>query len=257
MTRSTRQTTWCVGTHEQRLHVKGNRAFALPQRSGFTLVELLVVIVIIAILAALITPAVFQARRSGQNAAIKAEIDLLHMAIMHYKNEYGSFPPCSSGIVPSEPGPRHIRRLFPRTSATYAPAAGTPSTTPANALVGWLAGYSKDPTNPLSGTRVKIFEFDQNRVSNTAPTIGQFHPREKPGSPYIYIDSANYRYDHDSNPATPEILRPFSANGNTYTADPNANPDTFQILCAGLDESWGTNSDDDLSNFWKGTRGDQ
>jgi hypothetical protein len=61
-------------------------------------------------------------------------------------------------------------------------------------LVGWLGWLFKetDPTNPLSGTRVKIFEFDQNRVSNTAPTIGQFHPREKPGSPYIYIDSANY-----------------------------------------------------------------
>ena len=233
--------------------MKGSHAVALPQRSGFTLVELLVVITIIGVLAALITPAVFQARRTGQISAIKAEIDLLHMAMMHYKNEYGSFPPCTSGIASSQPGPRHIRRLFPRTSATYAPAAGTPSTTPANALVGWLAGYSKDPTNPLSGTRVKLFEFDQNRVT----TSNQFHPREKPGSPYIYIDSANYRYDDDSNPATPEILQPFTVNGNTYTADPNANPDTFQILCAGLDESWGTNSDDDLSNFWKGTRGDQ
>jgi type II secretory pathway pseudopilin PulG len=217
------------------------------------LVELLVVITIIAVLAALITPAVFQARRSGQISAIKAEIDLLHMAMMHYKNEYGSFPPCSSGITFSQPGPRHIRRLFPRTSATYAPAVGTPDTTPANALVGWLAGYSKDPRAPLSGTRVKLFEFDQNRVT----TASQFHPREKPGSPYIYIDSANYRYDHDGNSATPEILQPFTLAGNTYTADPNANPDTFQILCAGLDESWGTTSDDDLSNFWKGTRGDQ
>ena len=242
MTRSTRQATWNVGTHKQTPCVRDSCAAVSPQRNGFTLVELLVVITIIGVLAALITPAVFQARRSGQNAAIKAEIDLLHMAMMHYKNEYGSFPPCSSGIASSQPGPRHIRRLFPRTSATYAPAAGTPSTTPANALVGWLAGYSKDPTNPLSETRVKIFEFDQNRVSNTAPTTGQFHPRKKPGSPYIYIDNANYG-------------TPVTVGANTYTANATDKPDTFQILCAGLDETWGT--DDDLSNFWKGTRGDQ
>ena len=221
----------------------GSHTTTLPQRSGFTLVELLVVITIIGVLAALITPAVFQARRTGQISAIKAEIDLLHMAMMHYKNEYGSFPPCSSGTSSSDPAARHIRRLFPRTAASYVPSAAT---TPANSLVGWLGGYSRNPTDPLNppSSRVKIFEFDQNRVSDTAPTIGQFHPREKPGSPYIYIDNANYG-------------TPVTVGANTYTANATDNPDTFQILCAGLDESWGTNSDDDLSNFWKGTRGDQ
>ena len=222
----------------------GSHTTTLPQRSGFTLVELLVVITIIGVLAALITPAVFQARRTGQISAIKAEIDLLHMAMMHYKNEYGSFPPCSSGTSSSDPAARHIRRLFPRTAASYAPSAAT---TPANSLVGWLGGYTKNPTDPLDllgagDPRVKIFEFDQNRVSNTAPTIGQFHPREKPGSPYIYIDNMNYG-------------TPVTVGANTYTANATDNPDTFQILCAGLDETWGT--DDDLSNFWKGTRGDQ
>lgn len=218
-----------------------NHASALPQRSGFTLVELLVVITIIAVLAALITPAVFQARRSGQISAIKAEIDLLHMAMMHYKNEYGSFPPCTSGTSSSDPAARHIRRLFPRTAASYVPVNAT---TPANSLVGWLGGYTKNPTDPLDllgagDPRVKIFEFDQNRVSNTAPTIGQFHPREKTGSPYIYIDSANYS----------------TASFGTCDAEPGFNSETFQILSAGLDEMWDT--DDDLSNFWKGTRGDQ
>ncbi|MDB4365777.1 prepilin-type N-terminal cleavage/methylation domain-containing protein [Pirellulales bacterium] len=261
MTRSTRQTTWCVGTHEQRLCVMSNHASALPQRSGFTLVELLVVITIIGVLAALITPAVFQARRSGQISAIKAEIDLLHMAMMHYKNEYGSFPPAvspggSSGVAAS-----HIQRLFPRSSPS--PSAVTDDA----ALVGWLGGYSKNPTNPLALPRVKLFEFDQNRVTST----NQFHPREKLGSPYRYVNSAQYFLTRTP---TSYTLRPFvqlrvteDLNGNGVldgTEDVNSNsrldceafnPDTFQILCAGLDETW--NTDDDLSNFWKGTRGDQ
>ncbi|MEI6256861.1 MAG: prepilin-type N-terminal cleavage/methylation domain-containing protein, partial [Planctomycetota bacterium] len=62
-------------------------------RRGFTLVELLVVIVILSMLAALVTVAAGRAMTTARNAAIKAEIDMLHMAIMNYKNEYGSFPP--------------------------------------------------------------------------------------------------------------------------------------------------------------------
>jgi prepilin-type N-terminal cleavage/methylation domain-containing protein len=131
--------------------VKGNRAAALPQRSGFTLVELLVVITIIAVLAALITPAVFQARVTTQNAAIKAEIDMLHMAMMNYKNEYGSFPPCFSVASASSPAATHVNRLFPRSNG-----AGNGSVrSPENALVRWLRGYSSNPTDPVGDGRKK------------------------------------------------------------------------------------------------------
>jgi hypothetical protein len=85
-----------------------------------------------------------------------------------------------------------------------------------------------------------MFDFDESRKTPD----DEYHPTDKQGSPYIYIDKANYG-------------TPFIVGGNTYTADPNNNPDTFQILSAGQDETWGPTSDDDLSNFWKGARGDQ
>jgi prepilin-type N-terminal cleavage/methylation domain-containing protein len=109
------------------------------RRSGFTLVELLAVIMIIALLAGLLTPAVIRSLSSARTAAVKAEIDLLHMAVMNYKNEYGSFPPSrdfvdndgtppfyalnvSNGVVSVDRVRKHLRRLFPRmdTSATAA-----------------------------------------------------------------------------------------------------------------------------------------
>jgi prepilin-type N-terminal cleavage/methylation domain-containing protein len=240
MTRSTRQTTWWAGTHEQRLCVMSNHASALPQRSGFTLVELLVVITIIAVLAALITPAVFQARRSGQISAIKAEIDLLHMAMMHYKNEYGSFPPCANLAAAQS----HVLRLFPRTVNISSEVDTAP--TLQTSLYYWLEGYTKNPTSPVkTGDPVKLFEFDRSRLTTTY----QYHPVDKPNSPYLYINNSSYNAFSAGAPGSTTL------GANRRTATEYFNPDTFQILCAGLDEEWGT--DDDLSNFWKGTRGDQ
>ena len=248
-----------------------------PSRAGFTLVELLVVIAIIAMLAALITPAVISARTSARNGAIKAEIDMLHMAMMNYKNEYGSFPPCFAiGMPPTtDPAIRHLIRLFPRMNAAVAPvqfralsllfpgATSTP-VLPSNALCKWLFGYTTDPTLPVLDNAAatvrpgsKLFDFDQVRIGKTNENAGQYWPSAKAGSPYIYFDAALY----PANPAAPNGPgRSFVVGASTYIAQrqpdatgsfknnsqPFLNPDTFQILCAGLDEVFG--NDDDLSN---------
>jgi hypothetical protein len=225
----------------------------------------------------LITPAVFQARLSAKNAAIKAEIDMLHMAMMNYKNEYGSFPPAADSVLSMTPLPgsiaaKHIKRLFPRVSdaavntqlADGFPLSASPKTlNTTNALSYWLMGFTSNPISPLRprASRKKMFDFDQSRVDQVT---GAYYPAKKPGANYIYIPHTQYV-------------------GSIAEIDPvtglHYNQDTFQILCAGIDEVWlnedlnnnnvldlgedaNSNgeldqSDDDLSNFWKGTRGDQ
>jgi prepilin-type N-terminal cleavage/methylation domain-containing protein len=230
----------------------GSRPVAI-HRAAFTLVELLVVIGIIGLLAAISVPVVMQSLAKARNAAIKAEIDMLHMAIMNYKNEYGSFPPAfdafplppaaptSTGIVN-----RHLTRLFPRIQtspvdlrANFEEIAGLYDTDlsrnplkETRGLVPWLRGYSPNPLDPLAkllspGDRRKLFDFDSSRIvkltetrtygSTTYSVISYiYYPPGNPSSPYLYINSAAYSalpYDVAASPGA------FGAHRQTYTGD--------------------------------------
>ena len=194
-----------------RARVPGSRQ---QTRTGFTLVELLVVIGIIALLAALVTPAVMRSMSTTRAAAVKTEIDLLSTALMNYKNEYGSFPPAdmrglwddgNKAVNKAHPAYKHLKRAFPRlsepeglTASQVSPYYFMAQMSPAQALVFWLQGFYDNPQFPLTngvpltiaaprsgdaqGSRRKLFDFDDKRLYGASEAY--FPPTDSTSAQY-------------------------------------------------------------------------
>ena len=68
-------------------------------RRGFTLIEILVVIVVIAILATLVAPNVFQHVGAAKDATAKSQIEMLGAALDAYRLDNGRYPTTEQGLV--------------------------------------------------------------------------------------------------------------------------------------------------------------
>jgi general secretion pathway protein G len=68
------------------------------RRSGFTLIEILVVIVVIAILATLVAPNVFQHVGTAKQATARSQIEMLGAALDAYRLDNGSYPTTQQGL---------------------------------------------------------------------------------------------------------------------------------------------------------------
>lgn len=69
------------------------------RRSGFTLVELLVVVVIIATLAAIVAPNVFQNVGTAKTAAASAQIEAYALALGSYRLDNDLYPSTEQGLA--------------------------------------------------------------------------------------------------------------------------------------------------------------
>ncbi len=123
----------------------------LAKRGGFTLVELLIVIIIIAVLAAIAIPKFANQSQRSKESALRAELATLRNGIELFKNDTGAYPATPDDLA-----------------ATTAPANGKDSAGNSKAITAsdFKGPYiSKVNVDPVSGA---AFTY-----STTSPTVGK------------------------------------------------------------------------------------
>lgn len=249
------------------------------RQRGFTLVEMLVVLGIIAILVGLLLPAVMSAMGAARRSQMAMEISQLDQAINAYKNKFGDYPPSLRGQAGYDAFIRHVRRCYPKidsnhlgkvVAAIWPNAPGEYDTVrldEGEALTFWLSGIDNDPQQPFKSlfghpmnSRVVLYEFDPQRLV-TATTDGSdgiessyedeagnpvsnadfpsYRTKYAGGTCYIYIDHRGYQYYATVSPAVAESGNLGTVRPYFANASAAVNPTGFQILCAGQDGEFG------------------
>jgi general secretion pathway protein G len=70
-----------------------------PARAGFTLIEILVVIIVIGLLAGLVGPRILGRVSEAKTATARTQIELIGMALDNYRLDNGSYPTTEQGLA--------------------------------------------------------------------------------------------------------------------------------------------------------------
>ena len=191
------------------------------KNGGFTLVELMIVIVILALLAGMTTLGTRVAIKASKESAVRLQIEQLSMALDKYKNEIGEYPPDFTDPFAVM---RHVKKRWPRSPygtgyadwllfCEHAQTASNGSWNidffsndeplgPVAALVFWLgglpdatgkpSGFFLSPTDPLGIEPTTADQREEPRFDFAPDTVVMegsvpaFVPR-KDGKPIVYF----------------------------------------------------------------------
>lgn len=77
----------------------GSSARAGPAAAGFTLIELIVVLVVLGLLAALVGPQLFDRVSGAKQETTRAQLELFGIALDNYRLDNGAYPTTEQGLA--------------------------------------------------------------------------------------------------------------------------------------------------------------
>ncbi len=102
------------------LWLRTSRHWAPRRHSGFTLIELIVVLIVIGLLAGLVAPQILGRVSEARTTTARAQIELLGVALENYRLDNGTYPSTVQGLEAlrtrpvSAPSPRNWRGPYIR-----------------------------------------------------------------------------------------------------------------------------------------------
>jgi general secretion pathway protein G len=119
---------------------RGSEGSMRRKQNAFTLVELVVVVLILGILAAVAAPRLFDTANDARQNGTKQSLSVVRDAIELYKAQNGSFPPAATLATALKP---FIKRQFPASqvgtnqNSTVAASTQNPIASPEAGSAGW------------------------------------------------------------------------------------------------------------------------
>jgi len=157
-------------------------------RRGFTLVELLVVIAVIAILAALLLPALNRAKLAADSAVCRSNLRQQEIGLAVYASDFGAYPPYYSGPAPSPQLEYWMERLSSYVGGDKWPARNYP---PIGEAIGYRASARKSVFACPGYDRLRGF-YQGNEIRESL-VFGAYGYNG--GAPPIFISSLVFVFD--------------------------------------------------------------
>lgn len=235
-------------------------------QAGFTLIELVVVILVISILAAFLLPAINNVRITGRNAQVTADIKNLEAAIANFKLKFGVEPPSSFVLYEAASGWGNtdaltrnsvaiIRQIWPsydftnQGDPTTNTTTGTDNPTAGNQARDFNLDGDETDVFRLNGAECLAFFLGGNGIINsvaanrvaTGFSANPTNPFAIGGNrvgPFYEIDGA--RLSDVDNDNVPELLDPLPNQTMPYQYFSSYNGRGYQIF--GPDGAFGTSA---------------